>query len=92
VITFDELGTHARAEEMADTGVPMRALTPEDDRRMIRLLMKPTLHARLRSFIVVLLLMLVLSVTVWGAVYLLNSARPRGEFTPRPHQHGANDR
>jgi hypothetical protein len=32
---------------------------------------------RLASVIVISLLMLVLSVTVWGAVYLLNSARLR---------------
>jgi hypothetical protein len=38
--------------------------------------MKPSLRARLMSFMVVSLLMLGLSVVMWGAVYLLTSARP----------------
>ena len=42
-----------------------------DDRRMVQLPMKPRLRARLRYFIVVSLVMLTLSVVIWGAVYLL---------------------
>jgi hypothetical protein len=61
---------------MADTRVHGSAHST-DDRRLVRLVMKPPLHARLRSFIMVLLLMLVSSVVIWGAVYLLNSATPR---------------
>jgi hypothetical protein len=51
-----------------------------NDRRLVRRLMKSPLLARLVrlwSVIAISLFMLVLSAAVWGAVYLLNSARLR---------------
>jgi hypothetical protein len=60
--------------------VLLGARTATDDRRLVRLLMKSSLRARLSrlgSVIAILLFMLVLSAAVWGAVYLLNSARLR---------------
>jgi hypothetical protein len=61
---------------MVDTRILVGARTPQTI-DLGRLLMKSALLARLRSFIVVLLLMLVSSVVIWGVVYLLNSTRPR---------------
>jgi len=71
---------------MADSGDRSfdRGAHSADDRRMARLVVRSPLRARLRSFIVVSLLMLRLSVVIWGAVYLLTSTRRR-----RPIQHGA---
>ena len=71
---------------MADSGDRSfdRGAHSADDRRMARLVVRSPLRARLRSFIVVSLLMLGLSMVIWGAVYLLTSTRRR-----RPIQHGA---
>jgi hypothetical protein len=61
---------------MADRRVLLGGAYSADDRRTVRLLETP-LHPRLvelRSSIIIPLLMLAMSASIWGAVYLLNSA------------------
>jgi hypothetical protein len=66
-----------RSEEMADGRVLLGCAYSADDRRTVRLLVKRPLHPQLvelRSSIMISLLMFAMSASIWGAVYLLNSA------------------